>query len=152
MGYFNFFFEVLKMSYAPKNVKEAWDNHFSAFGAQDLEKILKDYDDNSIIRYVENGGEMKEYKGTSAVSDFFTGLFDIIQMDEEKNIPSLAAPVVDVEEAVDGAPGMVFLVWNCPDSGIMKATDTFVFSEDNKIRFQNVVAKMKTKEEEEKGD
>ena len=27
-------------SYSPSTVAEAWDNHFTAFGAQDLDKIM----------------------------------------------------------------------------------------------------------------
>jgi hypothetical protein len=47
----------------------------------------------------------------------------------------LDAPVVDVVEN----PGMVFLVWKCPGSGVLNATDTFLFDENFKITRQNVV-------------
>merc|ERR1719434_276448 len=62
--------------YAPTTLQEAWDNHFSAFGAQDLDKILLDYDDNSVV-YVHNNvtGSTDEFKGLFEVRTMFSGLF-----------------------------------------------------------------------------
>merc|ERR1712084_202011 len=40
--------------YAPKSVQAAWDNHFAAFGAQDVDKIMLDYDETSVARVHNN--------------------------------------------------------------------------------------------------
>lgn len=47
----------------------------------------------------------------------------------------MTAPVIDVEEESK----MVFLIWKCPASGFIDATDTFTFDGENMIRRQNVV-------------
>ena len=40
-------------AYAPKDMEEAWLNHLSAFGEQDLDKILLDYTPSSVITLFE---------------------------------------------------------------------------------------------------
>eukprot|EP00999_Lentomonas_sp_LEN2_P000984 NODE_1991_length_679_cov_76.177536_g1941_i0.p1 GENE.NODE_1991_length_679_cov_76.177536_g1941_i0~~NODE_1991_length_679_cov_76.177536_g1941_i0.p1 ORF type:complete len:178 (-),score=34.81 NODE_1991_length_679_cov_76.177536_g1941_i0:73-606(-) len=120
---------------APLSEKEqlqaAWDNHFSAFGEQDIEKILVDYTDASVISVVETStGEKKDYNGLSGVREFFTGLFERLS-----DLSALKAPVIELTDL----PKHVFLVWECPSSGITKATDTFIFDANNKIIRQNIV-------------
>ena len=41
------------MMYAPASVQDAWDNHFSAFGAQNLDQIMRDYTDESVLVRME---------------------------------------------------------------------------------------------------
>ena len=36
--------------YAPTTAAMAWENHFSAFGAQDVDKIMLDYKDYSVLK------------------------------------------------------------------------------------------------------
>ena len=36
--------------YAPTTAGMAWENHFSAFGAQDVDKIMLDYKDYSVLK------------------------------------------------------------------------------------------------------
>ena len=52
------------------------------------------------------------------------------------DLSDLAAPLVRVEESPQP---MVMLVWENPASGIIKATDTFLFNDAGKIIRQNVV-------------
>lgn len=59
----------------------------------------------------------------------FTGLFKALS-----DLSDLAAPVAEVSEESK----MVFLVWRCPASGFMDATDTFVFGDNKKIYRQTV--------------
>lgn len=122
--------------YKPKSVQEAWDNHFAAFGAQDVDKILLDYDDNSVA-YVHNNVtlETAEFKGTAGIREMFVNLFKDLS-----DLSTLGAPVVTVEEAAK----QVFLVWKCPGVGFDTATDTFIFGDDFKIRRQNIVVTKKT--------
>ena len=111
-------------------VQAAWDNHFSAFGAQDVEKILEDYtEDSHVVVWDTATGTRSDFKGLEQVKACFVGLFEKLS-----DLSTLAAPVVEVQEE----QGMVFLVWECPGSGVAKATDTFVFV-GNKIKRQNVV-------------
>ena len=58
----------------------------------------------------------------------FEGLFKTLS-----DTSDLDAPVIDVKARE------VFLVWNCKASGILAATDTFIFDDNAKIASQNVV-------------
>lgn len=112
-------------------VKAAWDNHFAAFGDKDVDKILLDYTDSSIINVYDAKTEQVEtYEGVEGARTLFTKLFSDLN-----DMSTLKAPVIEVQDA----PGnMVFLVWECPSSGFEKVTDTFLFN-GNKIERQNVV-------------
>ena len=125
-------------SYFPKSVQEAWDNHFDAFGKQDLEKILLDYDQSSIAKIYNNAdSSKKEFTGLAGIREMFTELFHDLH-----DLKTLEAPVVEVDE-----PGRtVFLIWACPGCGFTTATDTFVFGPDFKIKRQNVVITKALKE------
>ena len=116
-------------------VQASWDNHFAAFGAQDVDKVLKDYTETSVIKvYNQVTDELVEFKGLKGVKECFTGLFKDLS-----DLSGLAAPAIRVEEATEGKAGMVFLVWRCPSSGYNHATDTFLFDAAGKIAKQNVV-------------
>ena len=116
-------------------VQASWDNHFAAFGAQDVDKILLDYTEKSVIKvYNQVTDELVEFKGLKAVKECFTGLFKDLS-----DLSGLAAPAIRVEEATEDKAGMVFLVWRCPSSGYNHATDTFLFDAAGKIAKQNVV-------------
>ena len=100
-------------------VQAGWDNHFSAFAGQDLNGILQDYTETSILNIYDAGsGVKRQYVGLSEIGDAFTALFAQLT-----DLSGLAAPVVEVDEV----RGEVFLVWECPSSGVRKATDTFSF-------------------------
>jgi len=121
--------------YAPGSVQAAWDNHFEAFGKQDVDKIMLDYDETSVARVYNNvDGSKVEFAGTAKIREMFTNLF--------KDLPDLStldAPVIDV----DAAGNQVFLVWKCPGCGFETATDTFLFGPDFKIKRQNIVVTKK---------
>jgi hypothetical protein len=119
---------------AVSKVQAGWDNHFAAFAAQDVEKILLDYtEDSQIITYDMGSGAQHEYKGLAGVREAFVGLFA-----ELSDLSTLDAPVIRVEDETTPSP-QVFLMWACPSSGIYKATDTFAFDKTGKITRQNVV-------------
>lgn len=116
-------------------VQASWDNHFAAFGAQDVDKVLLDYTEKSVIKvYNQVTDELVEFKGLKGVKECFTGLFKDLS-----DLSGLAAPAIRVEEATEDKAGMVFLVWRCPSSGYNHATDTFLFDAAGKIAKQNVV-------------
>jgi len=119
-------------AYNPITTQQAWDNHFEAFGAQDVDKILLDYTESSVIRVFDHGnGELTTYTGLEEVRACFTGLFQTLS-----DLSTLAAPVVEVQE---GPSAQVFLIWSCKGCGILSCHDTFHFDADNKITRQNVV-------------
>lgn len=63
----------------------------------------------------------------------FTGLFEALS-----DLSDLAAPMIDVDEVSK----LVFLIWRCPASGFLEATDTFLIDgKTNKIFRQNVAYK-----------
>merc|ERR1711997_1403158 len=65
-----------KQGYFASTVQAAWDNHFAAFGAQDLDKIMLDYTESSMVRVHNNvTAETTEFKGLAAVRTMFTNLF-----------------------------------------------------------------------------
>lgn len=128
--------------YFARSVQAAWDNHFEAFGKQDLDKIMLDYDDTSIAKVYNNkDGSKSEFVGKVQIRNMFTDLFADLS-----NLDTLKAPVVDVDEAGK----TVFLVWECPGCGYHTATDTFVFGPDNKIKRQNIVVTKGTPEKSKK--
>ena len=86
-------------------VQASWDNHFAAFGGQDVDKILKDYTDAKrfVIKvYDQITGELAEFKGLKGVKELFTGLFKDLH-----DTSGLAAPAIRVEErgASEGIAG-----------------------------------------------
>ena len=112
------------------SVQAAWDNHFSAFGEQNVEKILLDYTEESEILIWDTKAEKTtRFKGLEGAKTCFTNLFGALS-----DLSTLKAPLVEVQED----PGMVFLVWECPGCGYKKVTDTFLFK-GNKILRQNIV-------------
>lgn len=73
---------------------------------------------------------IKTYLHAQGARNLFGGLFKALSDPSD-----LAAPVIDVDEASK----VIFLVWRCPASGFLDATDTFlVDGETNKIYRQNV--------------
>merc|ERR1719247_3943476 len=118
------------VAYKAATVQAAWDNHFEAFGGQDVAKIMLDYTEESVLKAFNHAtGKLDTRKGMAEIQNFFEGLFGVL-----KDTSGLAAPVIEVTEA----PKQVYLVWSCPTSGIVSATDTFMFDEGNKIRRQNI--------------
>ena len=110
------------------SVQAAWDNHFSAFGEQNVEKILLDYRESEILIWDTKEEKTTKFKGLDGAKTCFTNLFGALS-----DLSTLKAPLVEVQED----PGMVFLVWECPGCGYKKVTDTFLFK-GNKILRQNI--------------
>merc|ERR1711879_58306 len=81
--------------YSPQKIADAWQNHFDAFGAQDLDKIMLDYDNDSVARVYNNAdATKKEYKGVAEIRQMFAELFQSLF-----DLGTLDAPIVDVDEA-----------------------------------------------------
>jgi hypothetical protein len=124
--------------YEPANVSEAWTNHVQAFGGQDLDKIMLDYDAYSVARVHvigSSGPAVATYKGTAEIRVMFAELFAALADRSQLDIPHLF---------VEEEPGQVFLIWNSPTDGHYNCTDTFIFDDALKIRRQNIVVKYST--------
>lgn len=143
---------------APSEVQTAWDNHFAAFGAgagsdantdartEALEKILADYDSESVIatfndkcpgsKDTETSREgYAEYKlENDGIKNFFDALFTQLYQDPATGTTGLTVGPIDNPEnpvVLEGSnpEGNVFLTWKTsglPDArAIKQATDTF---------------------------
>lgn len=117
--------------YSPATVQAAWDNHFQAFGGQDLDRIMLDYTERSVIRcHDHRTGETTVCEGLSDIRSFFANLFAALT-----DLSTLAAPEIVVEEKPFS---QVFLIWSCPSSGFPSCHDTFHFDSSNRIIRQNI--------------
>jgi len=112
-------------------VAASWDNHFNAFGAQDVSMILEDYTEDSAVQVFQEDTQTVDYfYGLAGVEELFTNLFaDLWSYD------TLAAPQLTV---VEDYPGSVFLIWETPEVGVTRAADVFAFSRDGKIYRQYI--------------
>jgi ketosteroid isomerase-like protein len=114
-----------------RTVHSSWDNHFAAFGKQDLDMIMEDYTEASVLESFElNSNSLVTARGKAEIREFFKNLFAMLH-----DTSGLTAPVLEV----GAAPGQVYLVWTCPTSGIKEASDSFFFDENNMILRQNIV-------------
>ena len=80
------------------------------------------------MRVYEHGeGTGTEVTGLAAIRAMFESFFAMLTKCE-----LLTVPVMEVTEE----PKQVFLVWDCPDSGVMSATDTFLYRSGD---YKNIV-------------
>jgi len=113
-------------------LEKAWDNHFQAFGQQDVRRIMKDYTQKSILQVYDWGSnKYTSYRGLSAISSFFSTTFRDLGKD-----PGVTVPLLQLDQRELS----VFLVWK--SKNIPHATDTFIFDTDGRtatISRQNIV-------------
>jgi len=135
-------------SYNPTSVGEAWANHFGAFGAGDVDKIMWDYDDESVVAVFNDACTEEtgyaEYKGLE-IKDFFEALFSRLgspQSNGTLTVPEFSGgdtnPIVEPTESLDSTAN-VFLVWNSVGEGVGATTDTFLWKQGYKVMKQNIV-------------
>merc|ERR1712046_327247 len=81
-------------SYVKASVQEAWDNHFAAFGAQDLQSIMQDYTEISELRAFDHRtGDLTVANGLVEIHGFFEDIFAQLT-----DLSGLAAPVVHITD------------------------------------------------------
>lgn len=111
--------------YFPLSVQQAWDNYTAAWKAKDMDRVMLDYDESSVVRvYDIVKDQFKEYRGLGQIRELFTGHGDL---------SSREAIVNHVDEEFKE----VFMVWRCPARKIDISSDTFIFGPDFKIKRQN---------------
>lgn len=108
------------------STQEVLDHHLAAFGGGDLESILEDYDENSVIITTEG-----IHRTHDEMSAFFSTLF------AEFGKPGMSFTMNHV--AVDGEAA--FIAWNAEtaDNVYELGTDTLIVR-DGKIAVQTFVA------------
>lgn len=113
-------------------ITKAWNNHFKAFGHQNLTLIMEDYVDESVINvWDESLLTFNSYKGTESIEQFFDNLFVKIGPDQK----GLNVKLLKVEPIRKS----VFLVWRSDSHPT--ATDSFYFSDEGTILIQNIVVR-----------
>ena len=111
----------------------SWDNHAAAFVASDVEKILLDYTEDSVITVTDFTTNVNAvFTGLDGVRDCFTALFAYLAATEGAFPSSLEVPELTVEA------GQVFLIWRAVAAGVVHATDTFITDENGKFITQTV--------------
>jgi len=103
-------------------------HHLDAFGNNDLDEIMKDYTEESIV-FTEIGVVL----GTAAIREFFTEMFRIIPSGSEFEMKQMNV-----------ALNVGHIIWSSKSSvaEIPYGSDTFVFEQD-KIKFHTVSAYIK---------
>jgi len=155
--------------YSPDSVDAAWKNHFEAFGASDLNKIMLDYDDDSEVWLFNDGNNcgigtppapgkpppamtqgLAEFKGEAAIRTMFEGLFAQLKPGTVTKVGpwgrlGQSGPTV---LSGNGQDGNVFLTWRTEgltgENKLDYATDTFTFKPNRKIAKQNIVVTQPT--------
>ena len=109
--------------------KDVLDHHLAAFGAGDVDEILKDYTDDSVL--MTPGGTIR---GREALREAFVGIF-----------AGLFAPgTYDFTmDAVHVEGEVAYTVWHaaCASADVTLGTDTFVVR-DGKIAVQTYTPKI----------
>jgi len=134
---------VAQSDYSPTSVQEAWNNHFEAFGDQNVSRILLDYTDESVVytfEWINPKEALVEHRGLAAIEKLFSDLFARIS-DGTPAVATPVAPLVIERNETDALEYSVFLNWNARGAvpAITHATDTFIFGTDFKIKTQTVV-------------
>ncbi len=109
------------------------DHHLYSFGERDVDAILEDYTEDSMI-IIPNA----VIRGLDQIKDFFTNL-------TTKVLP-LGCDFELLEKVAEDNIG--YIVWHAESDGfkIPYASDTFVFDEDDKILVQTVAFILHKKE------
>ncbi|WP_331233966.1 nuclear transport factor 2 family protein [Natronorarus salvus] len=97
--------------------KEILDHHWAAFTEQDLEAIMEDYVDGSVV--ITNMGT---YTGLSEIEGLFESLFG--------DLGQTGSTLKLEQEEIDGE--LAYVVWNgeTPDNNYEFCTDTFLIRDD----------------------
>ena len=120
----------MKNQVAPSSSSEVsqkvLDHHLESFGQNDLEAVVSDYTEESIIITPDS-----TYKGLEQISSFFAGLFPSFPTDSTE----ISMKSIFVENEV------AYILWDCttPTLEVPFGTDTFII-EDGKIRIQTFAA------------
>jgi ketosteroid isomerase-like protein len=107
------------------------DHHLDAFASQDLEEVMIDYVEDSVV--VTNLGV---YRGLDEIEELFAGLFDEFSQD---------GTTIEVDDTIV-EDDFAYLLWHAetPDNDYEFCTDTFHIPEGT-IDFQTYAGKIEPK-------
>ena len=105
------------------------NRHLSSFLKNDLETLMSDYTDESVLIT-----QLETYRGLEEIKSFFVGL--MTHFPEQKSSFELDKVIIN--------DGLVFIVWhaNTPSVQVPLGTDTFIIR-DNKIYQQTFAGVLK---------
>jgi ketosteroid isomerase-like protein len=108
------------------------EHHLDAFGNQDLEEVMADYDESSVV--ITNDGT---HRGLDEIRGLFEGLF----ADFDREGTTITVHMQEIEDDV------AYITWEgeTPDNDYEFATDTFVV-EDGVITTQTFAGVIEPKE------
>lgn len=113
------------------SVQCAWEEFLRALIEKDVDKLMPCYEDACHVRHYENSDGIKtDFVGSDSVREMYSQLFD-----ELLDLSDMEVILTEVDEDA----GQVFLVWECPESGVLSATSTFIYARNFKIWKQNSV-------------
>jgi ketosteroid isomerase-like protein len=107
------------------STREVFDHHFQAFQDQDMDEIMADYAEDSLVVTADG-----TFRGLDEISELFAGFF------EEFSGQYFVEPQ---EVVVDGDVAFFTWVADSPQNFYEFGTDTFVVIDDV-IRYQTVAA------------
>jgi len=108
-------------------------HHNEAFAALDVDKILLDFTEDSILRiFNQADGSFKSFKGLAELRVGFTGL-----LKKFTNMSDVTVPVSIIEESSHQAPGGGFTAGSNKASGFRFFSDVFVADANGKLFRQN---------------
>jgi ketosteroid isomerase-like protein len=113
------------------STQEVLEHHLETFAAGDMDGILEDYDDDSVIITPD-----RTYRGIDEITEFFEGLFaDLGQEGSDADVPI---------QKVEG--DVAYITWHgeTPDNVYEFCTDTFIV-EDGIITTQTYGGKVVSK-------
>jgi ketosteroid isomerase-like protein len=104
-------------------VEQTLMHHLTAFGNNNLDEILKDYTDESVIMTPTGS-----IKGLTEIREFFKDFFAVIPTGSSFTMK---------QKTIVGNVAYIFWASESSSTKILAGTDTFVF-EDNKIKYHTV--------------
>lgn len=107
------------------------DHHLEAFGSQDMEEIMADYEEDSVV--VTNLGV---YRGLDEIRELFEGLFEEFSQE---------GATIEVDDTIH-EEDFAYLLWHgdTPVSVYEFCTDTFYVPNET-IEFQSFAGKIEEK-------
>ena len=113
------------------NTEAVLEQHLDAFGTQDLEAVMIDYDEDSTV--ITNMGT---FSGLEEIRGLFSGLFE--EFDHREATISVEETIIHDDFA--------YLLWNgeTPENDYEFCTDTFHIPEET-IEFQTFAGKLEPK-------
>jgi len=113
-----------------KTTEQVWEHHAATFLARDLDGVLEDYSDDTVL--VLNG---EKFVGREAIGKVYAGLFEELPKDCDFELPNCV---------IEGQH--IYITWKAESDKVRYefATDTF-FIDAGKIAFQTIGAVKQTK-------